>query len=99
MEIRETIPPYNAKRYDPPWAANVALNGNKTLDYVFNGLYLGTAKGGELVIDTAPGEVIAIGQKDNRRPGKSTNDLFVVTNNGELDYRTRDQIIYYLRSK
>lgn len=98
MEIRETIPPYNGKRYKSPWAANITLN-SKSLDYTFNGLYLGTPNGGDLVIDATPGDIIAIGQKDTRRPGKSTNDLFVVTDTGELDYQTRDQAVYHLHTK
>lgn len=98
MEIRDPIKAYNDKRYTSPWAANVTLN-DRSLEYTFDGLYLGTTNGGTLTIDASPGDVIAIGQRDLRRPDKSTNDLFIVLDTGELDYCSRDEAVYHLKSR
>jgi hypothetical protein len=76
---------YNSRRYGRPWAAIITFNGTGRANYNFKaGTYLGNDEGGELIITAQPGDIIAAGQKDNRKPQNSNNDWYIVGENNEL---------------
>ena len=76
---------YNSRRYGRPWAAIITFDGTGRANYNFGaGTYLGNDEGGELIITAQPGDIIAAGQKDNRKPQNSTNDWYLVGDTNEL---------------
>lgn len=81
MRITQATRSYNERRYGKPWIATVDFSDPKG---TFNfGQWIG-AKGqeGELVVEAAPGDVVAQGQKDNR--GSSSTDYHIVQQDGSL---------------
>lgn len=85
MEITHETSAYNERRYGKPWIAKVGFTNPKG-DFVF-GDWVGDSRNGGagmLLIDAKPGEIIAIGQKDNRQPRNSSPDFYSVTLDGNL---------------
>lgn len=90
---------YNEKRYGKPWIAAVSLDGNK-LAYDF---HAGTAtasygSSGMLSIPCVPGDIIAWGQKDLRRPDKSNHNLLQMRADGGMDTIDRTDAVRALRA-
>ena len=86
MEIRINTNSYNHRRYGRPWIAKVDFSTPKG-DFSW-GDWTGDAyNGGEgvLSIDAVPGDIIATGQKDNRKPSNSAPYFYVVTAAGEIE--------------
>jgi len=103
MEITIETSAYNQRRYSKPWIAIVNFN-NSTKGYFSWGNWTGDHyNGGEGVLSIAakPGDIIAQGQKDFRKPANSAPDFFVVTANGEReDIGDKGQAYkYYLEHK
>jgi hypothetical protein len=48
-------------------------------------------KAGILSIDCKPGEIIAIGQKDLRKPQNSEHDLYIMKEDGRITTITRQE--------
>jgi len=86
MNITIETSSYNHRRMGKPWIAKVDFSspkgdfawGDWTGDHYNGGV-------GVLSIEANPGDIIAIGQKDNRQPKNSAPDFFVVTTIGELE--------------
>jgi hypothetical protein len=90
---------YNERREGKPWIAKVVLEAGK-LSYEFGGDFSGGwGKGGELSIACAPGDVIAWGQKDLRRPDKSTHVILHMQPDGGMATIDRTQALHLLRAK
>lgn len=68
---------YNERRYSPPWGAILTFDAKGKPQYKFVGIYLGDERGGELVINAKPGDLIAYGQRDHRG-GNTENHWAVV---------------------
>lgn len=76
---------YNSRRYSKPWAAIITFDGTGKAKYNFEaGTYLGNDEGGALIITAQPGDIIAAGQKDNRKPQNSDNNWYIVGDNNDL---------------
>lgn len=78
MKIQIDTQSYNEKRYGRPWIANVTFTSASKADFQF-GEWCGTPGcSGLLEIETEPGSVIAVGQKDFRKQANSAPRFFVV---------------------
>lgn len=77
MLIQHEWHSYNHRRYGKPWAAQITFEGTKPI-YAFTGLY----SNGVLAFDAEPGEIIAMGQKDLRGGKNTSNDWYVVGEQG-----------------
>lgn len=84
ITVSKNYTSYNGRRYGKPWCARIkSFNGSATLEFEKYS-YNGNDNGGEIVITAEIGEVIKIGQKDNRS-NKSDNDFYQITEAG-LEY-------------
>jgi len=84
MEIRIETSSYNDRRYGKPWIAKVDFASGKP-GYQW-GEWVGTPGGeGVLTIQAKPRDIIAKGQKDNRKPRNSAPSFFIVTPDGSLE--------------
>jgi len=90
---------YNQKRYGTPWAAEISLGADGSLQFTFvKEVYDGDACGGTVEIQCAPGDIIAIGQKDNR--GKNTDSrILKMRKDGSMESLTRPQAIKVLTTQ
>jgi hypothetical protein len=76
---------YNARRYGKPWIAKVDFSTNHKGNFIW-GTWIGTiGEIGLLEIETKPGDIIAQGQKDFRKPKNSTPTFYSVTTENVLD--------------
>lgn len=87
MEIRIETTSYNHRRYGKPWVANVDFSQSTKGDFSWGDWTGDHYNGGEgvLTITANPGEIIAQGQKDFRKPRNSAPVFFVVNADGGLD--------------
>jgi hypothetical protein len=81
ITISFDIDPYNSRRYSKPWGATVTFDGARAKYNFSAGSYLGTDKGGRLIISCNHGDIIARGQKDNRKY-RPWNNWYVVQEDG-----------------
>ena len=86
MQITQETSSYNQRRMGKPWIAKVDFTTPKG-DFAWGDWTGDHYNGGEgvLSIDANLGDIIAIGQKDNRQPKNSAPDFFVVMTTGDLD--------------
>lgn len=75
---------YNERRYSAWWVATVDLSGKKA-EYIFNG-YSDAKHGnaGDIEIDCKPGDCIAYGQEDLRKPANNENNIYVMDVDGRM---------------
>ena len=86
MEITKETGSYNERRYGKPWIARVDYTESRKGEFKF-GEWVGRIGGeGELYIKAEPGDIIATGQKDFRKPRNSAPDYYIVTAEGNLDF-------------
>lgn len=85
MRIEIETPSYNERRYGKPWIAKAAFEGEK-LAYSFGNWVGDPGDPGLLILDdVSEDDIVAKGQKDHRKPGGSSNLLFRVGPNAELE--------------
>lgn len=83
MKIEKTTSSYNERRYSRPWIAKVDFSDGKG-NFIW-GQWIGRqGEEGILMIDVNPGDIIAMGQKDFRKPRNSAPDYYEVQSNGKL---------------
>jgi hypothetical protein len=86
MEITIETDSYNERRYGRPWIAKVDFGKSVKGDFAWGDWagdhYNGGA--GVLTITANPGDIIAHGQKDNRKPRNSAPEFEVVETDGGL---------------
>lgn len=70
---------YNSRRYGKPWGARVTFDDRAKAQYDFIGSYVGDDGGGIVVISCNDGDIVAVGQRDNRG-GRTENSWYVVEN-------------------
>jgi len=86
MEITKETGSYNERRYGKPWIAAVNYSNSRKGEFKF-GEWVGKIGGaGELYIDAEVNDIIAIGQKDFRKPRNSAPEYYIVTTTGSLEY-------------
>lgn len=79
---------YNQRRYGRPWIATVDFSENSRGEFVF-GTWTGdhyNGGAGTLTIEANAGDMVAIGQKDNRDARNSAPDFYVVTADARLKH-------------
>lgn len=75
---------YNDRRYGRPWIARVDFSHDPKGVFEW-GTWIGQpGEPGELIIDAEPGDVVAEGQRDYRKPRHSAPRWYVVDESGEL---------------
>ena len=88
MEITVETSSYNERRYGKPWIAQVdfsqSTKGNFSWGDWTGDHYNGGA--GILSIIVNPGDIVARGQKDFRKPRNSAPEFFIVSVEGELEF-------------
>jgi hypothetical protein len=86
MEITINTTSYNERRYGKPWIAVVDYSTNRKGDFKF-GDWVGKIGGeGECYVTAEPGDIIAHGQKDFRKPRNSAPDYYFVEADGTLTH-------------
>lgn len=91
---------YNERRYGRPWIAAVRLTGTKLeYDFAAGTVTASFGSAGMLSIPCVPGDVIAYGQKDNRRPDKSDHTILRMRDDGSMETIDRTDAVRYLRAK
>lgn len=84
MRIEIETSPYNERRYGKPWIATVDFKGTPNGVFSF-GVWVGYAGStGLLVLDVEHGQIVARGQKDNRKTRNSAPGWFTVNQEGKL---------------
>ena len=97
MNLTITTSSYNDRRYSKPWIAKVDFSSNKQGDFKF-GDWVGSAGDkGVLELEVSPGDVVAQGQKDFRKPKNSTPEFYIVESGGSL--RAVSKVDAYLHFK
>jgi len=87
MQITRETGSYNQRRMGRPWIAIVDFSASARGEFRWGDWTGDHYNGGEgvLSIDAAPGDIIAVGQKDNRQPRNSAPYFYAVTPAGKLD--------------
>jgi len=103
MEFTLNTESYNSRRYGRPWIATVEFSNDPTGEFDF-GIWTGDHhKGGAgvLTITAYPGDIIAEGQKDHRKPRNTERNYYVLLTSGKLNYLgdKADAYKYYLAKK
>jgi len=89
MRVTMKLGPFNRKRYGDPWIAKVVKwTVGRAYELEF-GSYIGDGSGGEVEIEADPGAVLRFGQKDLRRPDKSTRAWGIVGADGGVTEITK----------
>jgi hypothetical protein len=103
MDITIETKRYNERRYGKPWIAKVDFSQSTKGDFSWGDWTGDHYNGGEgvLTLNANPGDIIATGQKDFRKPAYSAPYFYVVAIDGELQ-RIGDKgaaYKYYLERK
>ena len=70
---------YNERRYSKPWIAKVDFIDNKKGNFSFGDFIGEHGYGGVCELENIKqGDIIAVGQKDFRKPGNSTPRFYIV---------------------
>jgi len=87
MKIISETGSYNHRRYGKPWIAKVDFSESTKGEFVFGDWTGDHYNGGEgvLTIDANPGDIVAIGQKDFRKPSNSAAEFSVVGVDGGME--------------
>lgn len=86
MKITVNTSSYNERRYGRPWIARVDFSADPKGNFLW-GDWLGQpGEPGELSVEASPGDIVAKGQKDLRKPRNSAPDWYIVDDSGELVY-------------
>ncbi len=82
MEITKETTSYNDRRHGKPWIAVVDYSGSRKGEFKFGDWQGRPGSEGELYINCEPGDIIAIGQKDFRKPRNSAPEYYQATTSG-----------------
>lgn len=76
---------YNDKRHSAPWCAQVDFSVGSKGEYAFGESTGKWGKAGMMRVQCSPGEFIAYGQKDTRRPDKSEHTILRMRADGSME--------------
>jgi hypothetical protein len=99
MEITKATDSYNERRYGKPWIAVVDYSSSRKGEFKFGDWQGRPGQSGELYITCEPGDIIAVGQKDFRKPRNSAPEYHQVNGVGELNYISNNPVDAYKASK
>jgi hypothetical protein len=85
MKISIETSPYNDRRYSAPWIARVDFSTNNQGEFKWGEFIGDRGAAGLLEVEAEPGDVIARGQKDHRKPRNSAPDWYIVKPDGSLE--------------
>lgn len=94
MRIELPTCSYNQRRYSRPWIARVTFDNNGKATFTWGNWIGDGANGsaGTLLLDVQPGDIVAVGQKDYRKPQNSSPSWYQVGADGDLlDINTKAQ--------
>lgn len=84
MQISIDTSSYNDRRYSRPWIARVDFAADPQGKFLW-GQWIGQpGESGILMVDAEPGQIVARGQKDFRKPRNSATDWYQVGSDGSL---------------
>ena len=83
MKLNIETSPYNERRYGKPWIARVRFPDAKG-EFSWGEWVGQPGCSGLLMLEAEPGDVVARGQRDNRKMSNSAPDFFVVEPSGSL---------------
>jgi len=75
---------YNRRRYGKPWIAVVDFSEDSKGKFTFGEWIGAQGEGGILVVEGEPGDIIARGQKDFRKPRNSAPEYYQLQQDGSL---------------
>lgn len=75
---------YNERRYGHPWIAKVDFANSAKGEFTWGDWCGQKGQAGTLYLDVTVGDIVARGQKDNRRTRNSSPDYYIVQDNGTL---------------
>lgn len=75
---------YNERRYGSWWCAKVSFPNGPKPEYEWGDSTCKWGKAGLLTLPCVPGDIIAWGQKDLRRPGNSTHNIQIMRSDGSM---------------
>ncbi len=85
MKLAINTSTYNERRYGKPWIALVTFGSSSKADFNF-GSWVGDAGyEGILELDVNLGDIVARGQKDNRKPANSTPVFYIIDSETKSD--------------
>jgi hypothetical protein len=91
---------YNDRRYSPPWCAKVTgVKPRGELVYEWGDSTARHGSAGLLRVACAPGDIVAWGQKDLRKPGSSAHNLLVMEADGTMREIDRTEAYRLLTAK
>jgi len=84
MKISIDTPAYNERRYGKPWIAKVDFSESAQGAFAW-GEFIGShGEAGLLEVSAEPGDIIATGQRDNRKMRNSAPEWHYLSASGEL---------------
>ena len=87
MKIELNTDTYNERRYGRPWIAKVDFSKNKKGDFLWGewiGDHYNGGQGTLILENINPGDIIAEGQKDFRKPRNSAPRFYIVNIDGTI---------------
>lgn len=84
MKIERQTESYNDRRHSKPWIAKVDFSKNPNGDFLWGNWVGQPGEEGLLIIEAEPGDIVARGQKDFRKPKNSAPDWYQVDADGKL---------------
>lgn len=99
MKLEVKTSAYNPRRYGKPWIARVTFTTDARPQYEW-GIWLGRpGEDGLLVLECQPGDIVAIGQKDNRGGNTSNNWYEVLTDGARRALPDRAEAYHFWASR
>lgn len=90
---------YNDRRYAAPWCARVTGVTNGKLDYAFGDSTARHGSSGLLRVACKPGDIIAWGQRDLRKPANSEHQILRMRDDGRMIEIDRTEAYKLLTAK
>lgn len=97
MKLNIETGAYNERRYGKPWIARVRFPDAKG-EFLWGEWVGQPGCSGLLILEAEPGDVVARGQRDNRKMSNSAPDFFVVEPDGSLREVTKAEAYTHYHS-
>lgn len=98
VNITRKFSSYNSRRYGKPWGAIVRYQGSRPIYDFVDHAYIGTDAGGEVFIEAKIGDIVAIGQRDNRG-SSSVQEWRIILDDGSSILTTAVDAFHHWRAR